>query len=90
MVDFSLFSKCAEQWLQHAMHCGDIGRIIEPLLITMLNPTSRRISIHFASLWDASARDTEGDTASQELFSDSENDQLYHSGNIAYHLCPIS
>ena len=78
------FSKCSEQWLQHAIHCGDIGRIIEPLLITMLNPASRRVSVHFASVWDASTRDGEADAVSQDLLSDSENDQLYQSGSAAY------
>ena len=50
----------------------------------MLNPASRRVSVHFASVWDASTRDTEADAVSQDLLSDSENDQLYQSGSAAY------
>ena len=50
----------------------------------MLNPASRRVSIHFASIWDASTRDAEADAVSQDLLSDSENDHLYQSGNAVY------
>ena len=77
MNAFCLLSKCSKEWLQHAVHCGDIGRLIEPLLITMLNPSSRRISVHYASLWETITREDEADTVSQDILSDSENDQVY-------------
>ena len=30
------------------MHFGDIGRILEPLLLVLLNPTSARVAIHYS------------------------------------------
>lgn len=41
----------AEQWLQHSVHFGDIGRIIESIFIILLDPTSARVAIHYAKEW---------------------------------------
>lgn len=30
------------------MHFGDIGRILEPLLLVLLNPASARVAIHYS------------------------------------------
>ena len=30
------------------MHVGDIGRILEPLLLVLLNPASARVAIHYS------------------------------------------
>eukprot|EP00794_Sanderia_malayensis_P000522 gene522-1172_t len=43
--------KSVQEWLKHAIHYGDIGRLLEPLLLIMLSPSSRRISVHYASFW---------------------------------------
>ena len=51
-------SKRSQEWLQHSVHFGDIGRILEPLLITMLNPSSRRISVHYTFLWKSNNQHT--------------------------------
>lgn len=50
--------KCVQEWLKHAIHYGDIGRLLEPLLLIMLNPSSRRISVHYASLWKSETQST--------------------------------
>lgn len=87
--------KFSQEWLKQAIHYGDIGKILEPLLLTMLNPTSQRISIHYASLWKSSMSPV--DVANGECIvsardsgrehdlnsSDSEND-LNDSGMIIF------
>ena len=37
----------SQSWLVHAMARGDVARIMEPLLITLLDPTTARVSILF-------------------------------------------
>ena len=37
----------SQSWLVHAMARGDVARILEPLLITLLDPTTARVSILF-------------------------------------------
>ncbi|XP_065057535.1 protein dopey-1-like isoform X2 [Rhopilema esculentum] len=56
--DDPTISKRSQEWLQHSVHFGDIGRILEPLLITMLNPSSRRISVHYTFLWKSNNQHT--------------------------------
>lgn len=44
------FRECASQWLQHAVAFGDIGRILETILLILLDPSTSRIAIHYAPL----------------------------------------
>lgn len=36
-----------QHWLAHALQHGDLGRIIDPLLLLLLHPITARVSIHY-------------------------------------------
>lgn len=36
-----------QHWLAHALQHGDLGRIIDPLLLLLLHPVTARVSIHY-------------------------------------------
>jgi len=40
----------SQSWLVHAMARGDVARIMEPLLITLLDPTTARVSILYCKV----------------------------------------
>jgi len=40
----------SQSWLVHAMAKGDIGRLMEPLLLTLLDPTTARVSVLHAQI----------------------------------------
>ena len=46
-IFFSLPSVLTQHWLAHALQHGDLGRIIDPLLLLLLHPVTARVSIHY-------------------------------------------
>ena len=40
----------SQSWLVHAMTRGDVGRIMEPLFLTLLDPCTARVSVLHCSL----------------------------------------
>ena len=51
---FPLPSVLTQHWLAHALQHGDLGRIIDPLLLLLLHPVTARVSIHYLySLFDS-------------------------------------
>ena len=42
--------ECIQGWLKHSIHFGDVGRILETLLLILLHPSSARLSIHYVQL----------------------------------------
>ena len=43
----SLSRVLTQHWLAHALQHGDLGRIIDPLLLLLLHPITARVSIHY-------------------------------------------
>ena len=37
--------------MSHSVHFGDIGRILESLLLILLHPSSSRVAIHYGKQW---------------------------------------
>ena len=44
------YREIAKQWLQHSVNFGDIGRILETILLVLLEPSTSRIAIHYVPL----------------------------------------
>lgn len=36
-----------QHWLAHALQHGDLGRILDPILLLLLHPITARVSIHY-------------------------------------------
>ena len=62
------FSRVLTQhWLAHALQHGDLGRIIDPLLLLLLHPITARVSIHYLSqLFDSKMANKLSDTDGNE------------------------
>ena len=41
---FLLFRSLTKMWVSHSLEQGDIGRILEPLLLLLLHPSTARVS----------------------------------------------
>ncbi|XP_048577556.1 protein dopey-1 isoform X2 [Nematostella vectensis] len=42
-----------KQWLTHALQQGDLGRLVDPLLLLLLHPATARVSVHHACATDS-------------------------------------
>ena len=49
MLSVSDFRVLTQHWIAHALQHGDLGRIIDPLLLLLLHPATARVSVHYAS-----------------------------------------
>ena len=45
-----IISVLSQSWLVHAMTRGDVGRMMEPLFLTLLDPCTARVSVLHCSL----------------------------------------
>ncbi|XP_065649698.1 protein dopey-1 isoform X2 [Hydra vulgaris] len=43
----------SKNWIKHCLHFGDIGRVMETILLVLLHPTSARVAIHYSHTWPA-------------------------------------
>ena len=78
----------SQSWLVHAMARGDVARILEPLLITLLDPTTARVSILFCHVrqvasppsTDTSCETAAADGGSYKIYaiSCSNNETIHH------------
>ena len=55
---FSITRVLTQHWIAHALQQGDLGRIIDPLLLLLLHPATARVSIHYACSTRNKARAT--------------------------------
>ena len=55
----------AQYWISHALQHGDLGRVLDPLLLLLLHPATTRVAIHYFN----QSRDIEKQpiTAEQDL-----------------------
>jgi hypothetical protein len=44
--DSSVLKSCAEGWLVHSLHQGDIARLFDPILLILLDPGNARTSLN--------------------------------------------
>jgi len=50
-----------QHWLGHALQHGDLGRILDPILLLLLHPITARVSIHYLyTLLDSKVSTTPG------------------------------
>ncbi|KAL1459040.1 hypothetical protein WDU94_011053, partial [Cyamophila willieti] len=78
----------AQVWLLHSIMRGDIHRLLDPLLMMLLDPATARLSVLHARISahqdvtrDNNARDSEEDESSTKIYAISSVD-----GNVMYHV----
>ena len=60
----------SQSWLVHAMARGDIGRLMEPLFLTLLDPSTARVSVLHAKIEQLDvAGDLENDVSADDVRS---------------------
>ena len=80
-----------ERWVEHALQRGDSGRLLEPLLLALLDPSSARLSVLHANIKESSGQATEtpvlpSSSSSPRLsrvfaISSIDNNIIYHISN---------
>ena len=69
----------SQSWLVHAMARGDIARLMEPLFLTLLDPSTARVSVLHAKIEHLESVD-DGDGSSHRVYAiaTSNNEVVYH------------
>ena len=75
-----------QHWLAHALQHGDLGRIIDPLLLLLLHPITARVSIHHLyALFDTkiSSKMASAQEAERKSSNDSKVNSTKENGTAA-------
>ncbi|KAJ1521187.1 hypothetical protein ONE63_002877 [Megalurothrips usitatus] len=85
LPDSSPLKLAAQSWLLHTLLRGDIPRLLDPLLLPLLAPTTARVSVLRVSIQHRSTvLPTEADKAESRIYAISSED-----GNVIYHVSPV-
>ena len=78
----------AQSWLVHALAKGDIARLMEPLFITLLDPSTARLSVLHAKIVHADTVDAvEGEKHHIFSISSSNQEAIYHVSSSSQTKC---
>lgn len=85
LPDSSPLKLAAQGWLLHALLQGDVPRLLDPLLLPLLAPTTARVSVLRVSIQHRSTvLPNEADRAEARIYAISSED-----GNVIYHVSPM-
>jgi len=75
-----------ERWVEHSLSRGDSGRLLEPLLLALLDPSSARLSVLHANIKESSTSPSASASSSPRLsrvfaISSVDNNIIYHVSN---------
>ncbi|KOC60909.1 Protein dopey-1 like protein [Habropoda laboriosa] len=93
LADNSPLKLHAQSWLLHSLMRGDISRIVDPLLIILLDPSTCRMSVLHVSIQHSNTVLTKNDTVEEksEVQDDTEGAAKIYAissvdGNVIYHV----
>ncbi|CAK9831783.1 Protein dopey-1 homolog [Anthophora retusa] len=93
LADNSPLKLHAQSWLLHSLMRGDISRIVDPLLIILLDPSTCRMSVLHVSIQHSNTVLTKNDTIEEksEVQDDTEGAAKIYAissvdGNVIYHV----
>ncbi|KAK3917430.1 Protein dopey-1-like protein [Frankliniella fusca] len=85
LSDSSPLKLTAQGWLLHTLMRGDVPRLLDPLLLPLLAPTTARVSVLRVSIQHRSTiLPNEADKTESRIFAISSED-----GNVIYHVSPV-
>ncbi|XP_034245297.1 protein dopey-1 homolog isoform X2 [Thrips palmi] len=85
LPDSSPLKLVAQGWLLHTLLRGDVPRLLDPLLLPLLAPSTARVSVLRVSIQHRSTiLPSEADKAEARIYAISSED-----GNIIYHVSPV-
>lgn len=85
LPDSSPLKLVAQGWLLHTLLRGDVPRLLDPLLLPLLSPSTARVSVLKVSIQHRSTiLPSEADKAEARIYAISSED-----GNIIYHVSPV-
>ncbi len=68
----------SQSWLVHAMAKGDIARLMEPLLLTLLDPSTARVSVLHTQIEHMDTVDADSTTHRVYSISSANGEAIYH------------
>ncbi|KAK9297047.1 hypothetical protein QLX08_009141 [Tetragonisca angustula] len=93
LADNSPLKLHAQSWLLHSLMRGDISRIVDPLLIILLDPSTCRMSVLHVSIQHSNTVLTKNDSVEErsEIQDDTEGAAKIYAissvdGNVIYHV----
>lgn len=80
----------SQNWLTESLNCGDLGRILDPLLVFLLHPHTRRVSVQHVNIEKIASQNSEPHSITDLIDNAISESQIFAissvGGEVMYHI----